>query len=95
VSDGLVKIVRRWTWKGKAPLEKATLSVRYRVEGVPAALKPFLPGILLYGNPSNRERKDGRVPVFAGEDGRGALGLFIRPSGIPDALGQNNRRIEP
>lgn len=90
VSDGLVKIVRRWTWKGKAPLEKATLSVRYRVEGVPAALKPFLPGILLYGNPSNRGRKDGRVPVFAGEDGEFAIFEEHRLS-MPFALVEDER----
>jgi hypothetical protein len=73
VSDNLQKVVRRWTWTGKAPLEKVTLSVRYRIEGEPVALKPFIPGILLYGNPSNRGRRDWRVPVFAGEEGEFAI----------------------
>ena len=73
VRDGLVKVVRRWTWNGKAPLEKATLSVRYRVPGDSKALKPFMPGILMYGNPSNKGRTDGRVPVFAGEKGEFAI----------------------
>lgn len=73
VRDGLVKVVRRWTWTGKAPLEKVTLSVRYRMPGVPASIKPFMPGILMYGNPSNKGRKDGRVPVFAGEPGEFAI----------------------
>ena len=73
VRDGLVKVVRRWTWNGKAPLEKATLSVRYRVDGDPKALKPFMPGILMYGNPSNAGRKDGRVPVYAGDKGEFAI----------------------
>lgn len=71
VSNGLTKVVRRWTWTGKKPLEKVTLGVRFRVAGDSAALKPFIPGILLYGNPSNKGRTDGRVPVFAG-----ALGEF-------------------
>ena len=73
VRDGLTKVVRRWTWTGKVPLEKVTLSVRYRMDGAPAALKPFIPGVLLYGNPSNKGRKDGKVPVYAGEDGEFAI----------------------
>ncbi|MBQ6915494.1 MAG: hypothetical protein IJQ65_07220 [Kiritimatiellae bacterium] len=73
VRDGLVKVIRRWTWNGKEPLEKVTLSVRYRVKGDPKQLKPFMPGILMYGNPSNKGRTDGRVPVFAGEKGEFAI----------------------
>ena len=73
VRDGLVKVVRRWTWHGEEPLEKVTLSVRYRVAGDPKALKPFVPGVLMYGNPSNKGRTDGRVPVFAGEKGEFAI----------------------
>ncbi|MBR4653571.1 MAG: hypothetical protein IKO72_09440 [Kiritimatiellae bacterium] len=73
VSDGLVKIVRRWTFTGSEPIEKVTLSVRYHVPGDTAALKPFMPGILMYGNPSNRGRTDGRVPVYAGEKGEFAI----------------------
>ncbi|MBP5321334.1 MAG: hypothetical protein J6334_10135 [Kiritimatiellae bacterium] len=67
VSEGVTKVVRRWTWRGKEPLEEVTLAVRYRMAGTTAYLKPYLPGILMYGNPSNRGRKDGRVPVYAGE----------------------------
>ena len=73
VSDEIVKVVRRWTWTGRKPLEKVTLSVRFHVPGDSAALKPFMPGILMYGNPSNKGRKDGRVPVFAGEKGEFAI----------------------
>ena len=65
--------MRRWTWHGEEPLEKVTLSVRYRVAGDPKALKPFVPGVLMYGNPSNKGRTDGRVPVFAGEKGEFAI----------------------
>jgi hypothetical protein len=67
VGGGAVKVVRRWTWHGEKPLEKVTLSARYRMKGDSRTLKPFIPGILLYGNPSNKGRRDGRVPVFAGE----------------------------
>lgn len=63
---GISKVVRRWTWTGKETLEKVTLSVRYHMDGDPAALKPFIPGVLLYGNPSNKGRTDGRVPVYDG-----------------------------
>ena len=73
VSGSLVKVVRRWTWTGTEPLEQVTLSVRYRMDGDAKTLKPFIPGVLLYGNPSNKGRTDGRVPVFAGEPGEFAI----------------------
>ena len=73
VSDGLVRVIRRWTWEGSNALEQVTLAVRYRVAGDPGKMKPFIPGILLYGNPSNKGRTDGRVPVFAGESGEFAI----------------------
>ena len=73
LSGRLTKVVRRWTWTGAEPLECVTLSVRYRMEGDSRILKPFIPGILLYGNPSNKGRTDGRVPVFAGEPGEFAI----------------------
>ena len=73
VSESLVKVVRRWTWEGEEPLERVTLSIRYHVDGCSRALKPFIPGVLLYGNPSNRGRVDGRVPVFDGEPGEFAI----------------------
>ncbi|MBR6587174.1 MAG: hypothetical protein IKK82_07100 [Kiritimatiellae bacterium] len=73
VTENLTKVVRRWTWTGTEPLEQVTLAVRYRVEGDAKALKPFVPGILMYGNPSNKGRMDGRVPVFAGESGEFAI----------------------
>ena len=72
--DGFERVVRRWVWHGEKPLEKVTLSVRYRMKGDPKALKPFLPGVLLYGNPSNRGIRDGRVPVYFG--GKGEFGIF-------------------
>ncbi len=87
---GLVKVVRRWEWKGRTPLYEVTLSVRFRVRGETAALKPFLPGILLYGNPSNKGRKDGRVPVYAGEQGEFAFFEEHRLS-MPFALLENSK----
>lgn len=48
VDNGLIKCVRRFEWKGPDTLRNATLSVRFRMEG--SQLKPFLPGILYYGN---------------------------------------------
>ena len=73
VSDGLTRVVRRWTWEGTVPLKQVTLGVKYRISGDSRRLKPFMPGILLYGNPSNKGRADGRVPVFAGEKGEFAI----------------------
>lgn len=68
-----IRVVRRWTWTGDRPLEKVTLGVRYHVAGDATALKPFIPGILLYGNPSNAGRTDGRVPVYSGAEGEFAF----------------------
>lgn len=73
ISDSLTRVVRRWTWEGSNALEGVTLAVRYRVAGNPGKLKPFMPGILMYGNPSNKGRTDGRVPVFAGKAGEFAI----------------------
>lgn len=73
ISDSLTRVVRRWTWEGSNALEGVTLAVRYRVAGDPEKLKPFMPGILMYGNPSNKGRTDGRVPVFAGKAGEFAI----------------------
>ena len=68
-SGGLVQVVRRWTWEGTAPLHEVTLSVRYRMHGIPAMLKPFIPGVVVYGNPSNKGRNDGLVPTYFGLKG--------------------------
>lgn len=93
LSNGLVKVRRRWTWTGRTPLYEVTLSVRFRVRGETAALKPFLPGVLLYGNPSNKGRKDGRVPVYAGEPGE--FGFFEEHRlSMPFALLENAKTRE-
>lgn len=69
VRPGLMRHVVRWTWHGAQALDEVTLRVRVRMDGKPERLKPFLPGILMYGNPSNAGRTDGRVPVYAGNPG--------------------------
>ena len=93
VSDRLTKVVRRWTWTGDRPLEQVVLCVRYHVGGDSASLKPFIPGVLLYGNPSNKGRTDGRVPVFAGEAGEFAIFEEHRIP-MPFALLENARTGE-
>ena len=90
VSENLTKVVRRWTWRGDKPLEKVTLSVRCRIPGDSREVKPFIPGILMYGNPSNRGRTDGRVPVYAGEKGEFAIFEEHRLP-MPFALLENTR----
>ena len=72
-SPNRVRIVRRWTYQGSRPLEKVTLGVRYHVAGRPADLRPYVPGVLLYGNPSKAGCSDGRVPVYAGVPGEFAI----------------------
>ena len=71
LASGFTRVTRRWTWRGATPLEEVTLSVRVHVAG--ANLKPFIPGVLMYGNPSNAGRKDGRVPVYGGQSGEFAI----------------------
>lgn len=58
---GMVKCIRRFTWQGKEPLKKATLSARWIVDGAVGA-KPLLPGISYSGNPSGA-KMGGCVPI--------------------------------
>ena len=90
VTNGLVRVVRRWEWGGSNSLERVTLCIRYHMDGDSPALKPFIPGVLLYGNPSNKGRTDGRVPVFAGEPGEFAIFEEHRLP-MPFALLENER----
>lgn len=66
-----IKCIRRFEWKGEKTLQKATLSVRWKVN----AQKPqaFLPGILYYGNPSGEKNGVHKVPVYHGEAGEKAI----------------------
>ncbi|NUQ66097.1 MAG: hypothetical protein HUU20_26850 [Pirellulales bacterium] len=64
-----IRCVRRFTWEGKGPSERATLSSRWQA----AATRPqaLLPGILYHGNPSGEASS--RVPVFHGREGEEAI----------------------
>ena len=52
--NGLIHGVRRYQWAGKDTLRKASLSVRFQWRD--GGLKPFMPGILYYGNPAGANR---------------------------------------
>lgn len=67
----LVRCVRRYEWAGKDTLKEATLSVRYQLEGV--EMKPFLPGILYYGNPAGAAVNSEVIPVYRGQAGEFAI----------------------
>ncbi len=68
--NGRIKCVRRFEWKG-SPLEKVTLSVRWKVNA--NSVKAFLPGILYYGNPSGEKNGAQKVPVFHGKPKEAAI----------------------
>jgi len=66
-----IKCIRRFEWKGDKPLDKVTLSVRWKIH----AQKPkaFLPGILYYGNPSGEKNGVHKVPFYHGGNGEKAI----------------------
>lgn len=66
-----IKCIRRFTWEGDKTLEKITLSVRWKVSSSDA--KPFLPGILYYGNPSGYKNGAERVAHYHQQAGEEAL----------------------
>lgn len=68
---GKIKCIRRFEWKGKQTLEQVTLSVRWIIPSVNA--KPFLPGIIFYGNPSGEKNGKDDVAWYHGEPGEEAL----------------------
>ena len=69
--DSLLHCVRRYEWQGTALLQGVTLSVRWKVAG--AALRPFLPGILYYGNKNGAKVNDRIIPVYSGAEGELAV----------------------
>ncbi len=69
LENGLVRGLRRFTWKGKQPLNQATLSVRFLAASDSA--QPVLPGILYFGNPSGA--RSGRTPVSTGKPGEESI----------------------
>ena len=70
-SDSLLQCVRRYEWQGTSPLQGITLSVRWKVAG--EALRPFLPGILYYGNKNGAKVNDRIIPVYSGAEGELAV----------------------
>lgn len=66
-----IKCVRRFEWKGKQPLEKVTLTVRWQANA--KNTKVFLPGIVYYGNPSGEKNGKDNVAWIHGEPGEIAL----------------------
>jgi hypothetical protein len=67
-NGNLLRVVRRFEWHGKQPLEKATLAIRWQLpNAVPG--RPFLPGILYYGNPAGAATNPAAVIVHRGEVG--------------------------
>lgn len=68
---GKVKCIRRYEWQGKKTLETVTLAIRWAIPQ--KEVKPFLPGILYYGNPSGKKNGENNVPWFNGVDLEEAL----------------------
>lgn len=64
----VVRGTRRWTWTGKEPLARTTLSVRWIVPGAIHA-KPMMPGVVIYGNPAGEKTGNHAVAVHAGRPG--------------------------
>lgn len=71
VKSDLIRCLRRFEWKGSTPLKKLTLSVRYEMPGTD--LKPFMPGIMYYGNPAGGKVNDQIVPVHRQTPGEFAI----------------------
>lgn len=69
--SGKIKCIRRFEWKGKQTLEKVTLAIRWILPSTNA--KPFLPGIIFYGNPSGEKNGKDNVPWYHGTPGEEAL----------------------
>jgi hypothetical protein len=69
MEGGVVRGLRRFTWKGKTIAQRVTLSVRFDAPADKA--QPVLPGIIYHGNPSGA--RSGRVPVSTGRPGEEAI----------------------
>ena len=69
--EGRIHCIRRFEYKGKAPLKQVTLSVRWQVPFKNSQV--LMPGILYYGNPSGEKNSKGKVPVYHGNMGEMAL----------------------
>ncbi|MDO5569989.1 MAG: hypothetical protein Q4F97_00800 [Bacteroidales bacterium] len=70
-SNGLIHVIRRFQWNGKDTLKNAVLSVRLSMDG--KNLKPYMPGILFYGNPAGAKVNDKIIPVYKAQKGDFAI----------------------
>jgi hypothetical protein len=68
---GKIKGIRRFEWQGKQTLDSVTLAIRWVTPTGNG--KPFLPGILYYGNPSGKKNGENNVPWFEGTGNEEAL----------------------
>ncbi len=66
-----IKCIRRFEWNGEKTLDHVTLSVRWIVPSSNA--KPFLPGILYYGNPSGEKYGKNNVATYHQQPGDEAI----------------------
>ncbi|MDP4291934.1 MAG: hypothetical protein Q8908_12700, partial [Bacteroidota bacterium] len=69
--NGRIHCIRRFEYKGKAPLKQVVLSVRWQVPFKNSQV--FMPGILYYGNPSGEKNSKNKVPAYHGNMGEMAL----------------------
>ncbi|MCX6625631.1 MAG: hypothetical protein NTY38_32130 [Acidobacteria bacterium] len=67
--NGLIRVTRRYEYKGAATASRVTLGVRFETASPGRSI--LLPGILYYGNPSGA--RSGKVPVWNGTPGEEAL----------------------
>jgi len=72
--NGLVGGKRRWRFDGDQPTGPVVLSIRLQTDrSGDEALKPFLPGIQYYGNPSGTRIDATRIPTWSGRVGEEAI----------------------
>lgn len=70
LDNGLVQCRRRWTFAGDKPSGPVVLTIRFQVDALDgASLRPFLPGINYFSNPSGTRIAAERVPTWTGEVG--------------------------
>ncbi len=64
----VVKVIRRYVWKGEKTTNKTTLAIRWQVSHSETA-QVIMPSVLYNGNPSGAKTGFGLVPVYNGNDG--------------------------
>jgi hypothetical protein len=64
----LIKVIRRYEWKGEKTTRKTTLAIRWQVSHAETA-QVIMPGVLYNGNPAGAKTGFGLVPVYKGAEG--------------------------